>query len=254
MIPISINLDPITKKFQSRVWADILSLRVITDSIKDGTYANKYNNKTYNGMTFEISPPVLNQGLVDYEVIKTFSSIMRNVNDYIDELISIMLLTKHEIKTPTPMDSQKLSEFMNQQIQLELQKYCQKTKEEFSQKLLYFQKLPSKFIQYITRYNTLRNCYEHHKAISGKGINIPIFKIKLMSGDKPIKLGEVLKTASVIKLKISQKTIVVKKGNAAIISQEDIESTAFYIVTTIPSLLIPKVIEKIKNSSIKKTL
>jgi hypothetical protein len=126
----------------------------------------------------------------------------------------------------------------NYLVASELAIYCQKTREEMKDKLKHFGTLPSEFIKYMTTYNLLRNCYEHHKAISHRGLQIPIKEMGLFTHDgKKIVIGEVLEGPTTINLKFTQKTIHIKKGQPALLTYEDLVSTELYLMLEVSKQL-----------------
>jgi len=128
--------------------------------------------------------------------------------------------------------------------------YCSQTKEEMKDKLKHFGDFPSEFVKYMTTYNLLRNCYEHHKSISKKGLQIPIKKMGLYTQDgKEVEIGKVIQGGSTISVKFSQKTINIKKGQPALLTYEDLVSTELYLM-----LEVPVQIEKTVMSIIKKSI
>jgi hypothetical protein len=244
----TLNLDQYTNLFVGRIWADLISLRVIKSSINDKSYANFASEASKDGITIQAQQPTLNQGLIDYEGTKAFISMMRNVNDYIDKMVSIQLFKKKQIKFPEGTTQEKAVVFLNEQIEKTLFEYCQKTRENLPTKLKHFSGLSPEFTKYITTYNLLRNCYEHQKAISQRGIQIPIQKMQFSAGGEVIKkLPIVLKGPSTISMVFTQKTIHIKKGQAAVLSYEDIESTALYLTMNVPKQITQSVITTTKT-------
>lgn len=227
----------------------MISLRVILSAIKDNSYS-QFRGGESKGWVFISTVPTTDQGLVDYEVIKTFISIMRNVNDYLDQMIAVVNLAKKEFRAPHPMTSKEATEYMNSLLDMELNEYSRQRREEMKEKLKHFGDLPQEFIKYMTTYATLRNCYEHHKAISGRGLQIPIKQMGLYTqGNKELSLGDTVEGGSTISLKFIQKTISIKKGQAAHLSYEDLVSTEFYLGWMVPSQIENRVIEIIKKAN-----
>src|SRR5690606_25679293 len=114
--------------YVTRLGADMISLRTIMAAIDDGSYAN-HQNFVKDGVTITSSLPTLNDGLKDYERVKTFISMMRNVNDYLDRMVSITRLVDNPIVIPHNMNSQQANLYLNQQVDAELFEYCKETKE-----------------------------------------------------------------------------------------------------------------------------
>lgn len=231
---ITINFDIFTNNFTARIWADLIALRVILAAIKDKTYV-KHADHDNGGMHVQAQIPTQDQGLIDYEIVKTFISIMRNVNDYLDRMVSILLFSKKQHQIPGAMTLQEVEKHVASELDKELFDYCQHAREEFATKLKHFSALTPEFVRYMTTYNLLRNCYEHHKAISQRGLQIPIKKMGLFTKDgKKVVIGQTIEGGSTITIKFTQKTIAVKKQQAAILSYDDIESMVLYLATVVP--------------------
>ncbi|PIZ24952.1 hypothetical protein COY48_00160 [Candidatus Collierbacteria bacterium CG_4_10_14_0_8_um_filter_43_86] len=248
-ISMNIKLEYFRDKFRARLGADMISLRVLISSINDKSFA-KFQNHESKGFVFQSVMPTMDQGLIDYEVIKTYISMMRNVNDYLDQMVAIINLSKKKIRVPHPMSIQEAQVYYQSILNEEIMNYCSQTKEEMKDKLKHFGDFPSEFVKYMTTYNLLRNCYEHHKAISKKGLQIPIKKMGLYTQDgKEVEIGKVIQGGSTISVKFSQKTINIKKGQPALLTYEDLVSTELYLM-----LEVPVQIEKTVMSIIKKSI
>lgn len=244
----SINFDYYRNLFRDRLGADMISLRLVISAINDKSYT-KFQSHESKGFVFQSAMPTVNQGLKDYETIKIFISMMRNVNDYLDRMIAILNLSKKSIRVPKPMNLEEASKYANSLLDEELSLYCQKTREEMKDKLKHFGDLPPEFTKYITTYNLLRNCYEHHKAISQRGLQIPIKKMGLYTQDgKEVEIGKVIKGGSTISVKFTQKTIHIKKGQPALLTYEDLVSTELYLTLEVPLQIEKKVAEIIQNN------
>lgn len=94
----SISFDRCSNLYTRRINTDLLSLRAILTAIEDGTYNNHEIWHT-GGVDYAVEKVKLNDELRTYEVVKTFISVMRNTNDYLDRLISIINFTQ---KNSTP--------------------------------------------------------------------------------------------------------------------------------------------------------
>lgn len=245
---LNIKFDYYSNLFRGRLGADMISLRVIISAINDKSYA-KFQNHESKGFVFQSAMPTLNQGLIEYETIKTFISMMRNVSDYLDRMIAILNLSKKSIRVPRSMSLEEASKYANSLLDEELSLYCQKNREEMKDKLKHFGELSPEFTKYIVTYNLLRNCYEHHKAISQRGLQIPIKKMGLYTQDgKEVVIGKVVKGGSTISVKFTQKTIHIKKGQPALLAYEDLVSTELYLMLEVPLRIEKKVVEIIKGN------
>jgi len=249
-ISFKINLDLYTNNFLVRIAADMVSLNTILSAIDSGTYPNN-NGSAVNGITMYTTSPTVNDDLRSYEITKTFISMMRNVNDYMDRLIAIMLFVKKNHKLPRQFtDIGDVNEYVNNLILEELIEYCSKTKDLFKTKLDYFSNLPAEFIKYMTTYNLLRNCYEHHKAISKSTLQIPIKTWGIFTSDgKKVEIDKPIEGGTNISVVWSQKNIQVLRGEAVKLPYEDIVFTELYFHLMIPRLLIPQVVKTIEDSS-----
>jgi hypothetical protein len=151
-VTLKINPDIYANNFRARIWADLISLRVVLKSIEDKTY-NDFQNSSSGGVSVQAQAPTLNNGLVDYEVIKAFISMMRNVNDYIDQLIAVILVSEKRVQAPKAKRSEEVSTFMSGVIDQELKANFQKTKEDLPTKLKHFSGKYTDFTRYMTTYN-----------------------------------------------------------------------------------------------------
>lgn len=243
----TINLDVFTNTFTTRIWTDLISLRIILDAIENKTYEKHADHNT-DGMHVKAQVPAQDQGLIDYEVIKTFISMMRNVNDYLDRMVSILSFAIQKHQLPNSMSLPDLEKHIHAKLNKELFDYCQRTREEFSVKLKHFNNLEPEFIRYMTTYNLLRNCYEHHKAISQRGLQIPIKRMGLYTKDgKKVVIGKTIEGGSTITIKFTQKTVHIKSGEAALLTYEDIESMAIYLTIEVPRQIANQVVKQMSG-------
>lgn len=249
IVSMTIKLEYFRNVFRARLGADMISLRLLIAAINDKSFA-KFQNHESKGMVFQSVLPTMDQRLIDYEIIKTFISMMRNVNDYLDQMIAIINLSKKPIKVTRPMSLGEVQVYYQSILNAEKMDYCSKTKEEVKDKLKHFGEFPQEFIKYITTYNLLRNCYEHHKAISRRGLQIPIKKMGLYTQDgKEVEIGKVIQGGSTISVKFTQKTINVKKGQPALLTYEDLVSTEMYLMLEVPIQIEKAVTDIIKRNN-----
>ena len=106
-----------------------------------------------------------------------------------------------------------------------------------------------KFINFMCNYTLLRNCYEHHKVISKRGMQIPIqqWGIYREDGEK-FNIGEVVEGGRKVILKWEKKTIAIKGGYVALLSYDDILYTSLYLQMVVPNTLEPKLVERVKEN------
>jgi len=244
---VGLNLAVYSERFTNRLWIDLISLRTVLSGIESGHY-NDNVSRTTNGMSFTTKQVTLDQGLIDYEVMKTFISVMRNTNDYLDRLVSIINFWQKPLHIPRKMSAVEAGKYVDSQLDLAMHEYNDKKREDFAMKLKHFPELPSEDVRFLTNYNLLRNCYEHHKAISQRGLQIPINKLVLEANGKTINIPSVVEAGMKIAISRKTKTVAIKKGEAAKLSYGDFEFAVFYL-TQLPIKIEPTVIEALRQTA-----
>lgn len=244
---VGINLAVYSERFTNRLWIDLISLRTVLSGIESGHY-NDNVSRTTNGMSFTTKQVTLDQGLIDYEVMKAFISIMRNTNDYLDRLVSIINFWQKPLHIPKKMSAVEAGKYVDSQLDLAMQEYNSKSREDFATKLKHFPHIKTDDVRFLTNYNLLRNCYEHHKAISQRGLQIPINMLVIEADGKPINIPCEVEGGTAITIVRKTKTIAVKKGEAAKLTYEDFEFAVFYL-SQLPVTIEPTVIEAFRQTA-----
>jgi hypothetical protein len=85
----------------------------------------------------------------------------------------------------------------------------------------------------------LKRQFIYHKAIAQDTLQIPVRNIGLYAQGKHITMEKpmIILGGSTIEMRFIEKTIHITRGQAALLSYEDLESMVFYLVVEVPKEL-----------------
>ncbi|HEX7412557.1 MAG TPA: hypothetical protein VF411_00835, partial [Bacteroidia bacterium] len=180
------------------------------------------------------------------ELNKSYISIIRSFQNFIDKLIAIIDLTTKRILVDRNLNSeQDLNDYLQQMEDKSIQSVSKDRKLNFPKKLDYFE-IEEITKEILTGYSGLRNNLEHHKDIASKDTIFKSFVLTLYVNDIEVTSlpYNALKGDSLVMKNIVTERLI-KQGTTVQISETEIYNIAYTLGKVICLNIIQKTNDKL---------
>lgn len=201
---IQIDLNKFSEQFRAKVFSDYTSLQILSNLKLENDYLKNDQIIQSGIISMKFNPPPLNY-LTHRETLKCFKSIMGSLQEYIDNLIAAIELSKKNISTKGIASETQLAERVNSLYKKQLMSVSTNNRLNVHEKLNYLlwsspENLDDNNVKIKNSIQSLfdvRNGIEHHKALASKDRKLHYKRIAIvtssgqeMRGSGTTKIGE----------------------------------------------------------------
>jgi len=223
---IDINLSIYESQLRREIASDLTTLQITFDAISKPDFNNKHYILRQGFTISQISVLPLDN-LKRREINKCYKSIIGSLQDYLDNLISILRLKSENITVTFPMTQEEINNLLKSKFEKHLLEVSTDRSLNIPRKLniLLYKPEHQIYKESIQSYFDLRNGLEHHKGIAKEDRVIRYMRLGLASTsgyevEKPGPLGE----GESFVLKTFNEEIKYDIGGAMILEKEQLDS------------------------------
>lgn len=252
---IQLNLSLFSQQLQDKICSDITTLQIINKLKDEENYPNEEASIESGIINFKFSQPPY-EYLIKRESLKCFKSIMGALQDYIDQLIASVELSKIEISTEGLRTPEELLTRINKQFAEKVMEVSTNRSLSVPAKLKYLL-LPDKdnpiennvkILESTQSLFDVRNGIEHHKGLASKDRKMHFRRIAIVTtSGQEVKAPGPIGSGEGINMALVDEEIHFDQGEQLLISIEQLNHIVLNILIYTTTVLQKEAENLIKN-------
>lgn len=212
--------------------ADITALRIVLDSIENGTYDRLSNYPLSQGMMTTEIPVPKSDFVRQREIHKCFKAVMSSIQNYMDMLLAAYELTKEPIKSTSNCTVSQAEQIIQSRFSELLMKVSTDQRLRIPAKLEILIPDPKHQIHRSSLQSLfdIRNGLEHHKAIANRPKSMSYLRMGLCdSTGNELSFPSILAAGESLSAKAFEETIQYDQGGYLFLSFAQLENIVLNI-------------------------
>lgn len=234
MNSVTVTTAPFTSRLKAKIHADIAVMEFIGDSSFQEKNDNNNVHIKFGVISYPFMPPSSHY-IIQREILKSFKSVVGALQDYLDELIALIKLSKEPLY-PKVKNQEELNIFLDEKYREMLMKVSTNRSLTVPKKLQFL--LPDEEDKAVKdslqSLFDIRNGIEHHKGIAKTDRTLHFKKLTVVTSTSNVELKELGVTNENEGISLKTVDVVIKfdKGNQLLLDKNQLYSIISSLLIT----------------------